>query len=148
MVPLAVGGEGREDAQRVRAPQRRRVAWERPQASAGRPSEPLLKMSDHPKLLRFRYFARSPRHAGAEELVFAKARIPVASPGGPLKIGAMIFATAATLAEVLDDVALLGARPLPREKISRSTPGRPGRPGRGESGSAEAEAVAGRKPPH
>jgi hypothetical protein len=112
-------------------------------------------MTAEPKLPRFRYFARSPRHAGvvvevraadgrlvdAEELVVATANIPVGAPGGPLRIGTVILATAATLAEVLDDVTLLGVRPPPRAKISRSTPGR------GESGTAEAEARGGLKPP-
>ena len=111
---------------------------------------------NEPKLPRFRYFARSSRHAGvvvevraadgrlvdAEELVVAVANIPVGAPGGPLRIGTVIVATAGTLAEVLDDVTLLGARPPPRAKISRPTPGT------ADGGSAEAEAREGRTPPH
>ena len=105
-------------------------------------------MTAEPKLPRFRYFARSSRHAGAvleiraadgrlvdaEELVVAVSRVPVAAPGGPLRIGTVILATADTLAEVIDDVSLLGMRPPPRAKISRPTPGT------ADGGTAEAEA--------
>jgi hypothetical protein len=105
-------------------------------------------------MISYSYFSRGRRKRGvivqtrctttkrllsAEELVLGMSKLPIMTPARPLPAGSTILALPEVLAELGDKVTVTDAI-IPR--ISRS------RPGTAAGGSAEAEAVAGRKPPH